>query len=182
MAALERLMERFSQALLWVAGGAITLMMLHVAADIVGKTVFNQPVTATLEIVAWYYMVATVFLPVAYIQFHKKHLMVELFTRTMQPRALAKLEGFIALLGAVYVGILFWLTLEQAITSMVRNEVQDVTYFDLPVWPSRWCLPVAVGAMTIIMVLQAIRDFRFGFTGRGEPTAQPSGGIMVEEA
>jgi TRAP-type C4-dicarboxylate transport system permease small subunit len=180
MAALERLLERFSLALLWIAGAAITLMMLHIAADIVGKTVFHQPMTATLEIVAWYYMVATVFLPVAYIQLKKKHLMVELFTRNMSPRNLAKLEGFIAVLGAVYVGILFWLTLEQAITSTLDGELQDVTYFDLPVWPSRWCLPIAVGAMTIIMVLQAIRDFRYGFTGVGEPTTQPSEGIMVE--
>ena len=52
MAALERLLERFSMALLWVAGVAITLMMLHVAADVIGKTVFHQPMTATLEIVA----------------------------------------------------------------------------------------------------------------------------------
>jgi TRAP-type C4-dicarboxylate transport system permease small subunit len=181
MAALERLMERISLALLWIAGLAITLMMIHIAADIVGKTVFHQPMTATLEIVAWYYMVATVFLPIAYIQLKKKHLMVELFTRNMSQRNLAKLEGLIAVLGAIYVGILFWLTLEQAIMSTIDNELQDVTYFDLPVWPSRWCLPVAVGAMTIIVVLQAVRDFRYGFTGKGEPTTQPSDGLMVEE-
>ncbi len=181
MAAIERLLERFSVLLLWVAGVAITLMMLHIAADIVGKLVFHQPMTATLEIVAWYYMVATVFLPVAYIQVHKKHLMVELFTRNMGPRPLARLEGCIAVLGALYVGILFWLTLEQAITSTADNELQDVTFFDLPVWPARWFLPLSIGAMTLIMVLQAIRDFRFGFTGRGKPTAQPAGDIMIEE-
>ncbi|MCA8927338.1 MAG: TRAP transporter small permease [Alphaproteobacteria bacterium] len=181
MAALERLLERFSVGLLWIAGVAITLMMIHVAADVVGKTIFHQPMTATLEIVAWYYMVATVFLPVAYIQVQKKHLMVELFTRTMEPRAMARLEGLIAVLGAVYVGILFWLTLEQAIASTASNEVQDVTFFDLPVWPSRWFLPIAVGAMTLIMILQAIRDLRYGFTGRGEPTKQTQDGIIIEE-
>lgn len=181
MAALERLLERFSMALLWVAGVAITLMMLHVAADVIGKTVFHQPMTATLEIVAWYYMVATVFLPVAYIQVHKKHLMVELFTRQMEPRKLARLEGMVAVLGAVYVGILFWLTLDHAITSTIDGELQDVTFFDLPVWPSRWFLPLAVGAMTLIMILQAIRDLTFGFTGRGEPTKQTSDGIIIEE-
>ncbi len=182
MATLERLLERFSLALLWIAGVAITLMMLHIAADIVGKVVFHQPMTATLEIVAWYYMVATVFLPVAYIQLRKKHLIVELFTRHMAPRSLAKLEGFIAVLGAVYVGILFWLTLEQAIISTRDGELQDVTYFDLPVWPSRWCLPLAVGAMTAIMILQAIRDFRFGFTGKGTPSLAAQDGHAVEEA
>ncbi len=182
MIALERVMERVSHVLLWIAGVAITLMMLHVAADIIGKTIFNRPVTATLEIVAWYYMVATVFLPVAYIQVRKNHLMVELFTQRMSPRALAKLEGLISILGAIYVGILFWLTLEQAITSTIDGELQDVTYFDLPVWPSRWCLPLAVGAMTTVMILQAVRDLTFGFTGRGAPTKATTDGMMVEEA
>jgi len=182
MVALEHFMERLCGLLLWVAGAAITLMMLHVAADVVGKTLFRQPMTATLEIVAWYYMIATVFLPIAFIQLRKKHLMVELFTQNMQPRSLAKLEGLTALLGVAYVGILFWLTLDQAIIATMDNEVQDVTFFDLPVWPSRLCLPVAVGSMAIVMILQAVRDLRFGFTGRGEPTARPAGGIMIEES
>jgi TRAP-type C4-dicarboxylate transport system permease small subunit len=181
MATLERLMEKFSLLLLWVAGLAVTLMMLHIAADVVGKYLFNQPVTATLEIVAWYYMIATIFLPVCFIQVRKKHLMVELFTRHMSPQPLAVLEGFIAIVGALYVGTLCWLTLEHAIDATVEGELQDVTFFDLPVWPSRWYLPIAFGGMAIVMVLQAIRDLTFGFTGRGEPTKSQDDGIIIEE-
>src|SRR3546814_6740581 len=90
-------------------------MMLHVGADIVAKTVFDHPIVATLEIVAWYCMPATVFLPVAFLQVHKKHLMVELFTRNLSPRRLAMLEGLVAVLTFVYVTILAYLTLEHAI-------------------------------------------------------------------
>lgn len=182
MTPFEKAMEEVSRALMLVAGIGISLMMLHVATDIVAKFVFNTPVVATLEIVAWYYMIATVFLPIAYIQVHKKHLMVELFTRHMAPRRLAMLEGLIAIVSAVYVGILFWLTTETAIEETIDGEIQDVTYFDLPVWPSRWFLPLPVGAMTIVLLLQAVRDLRFAITGEGSPTQQPGGQLDLDEA
>lgn len=182
MTAPERAMDRLSRVLMLVAGIGIILMMIHVAADIVAKFVFNAPVVATLEIVAWYYMVATVFLPIAWIQIRKKHLMVELFTRQMAPRRLAMLEAAIAVLSAIYVGILFYLTVETAIEKTISWEVQDVTYFDLPVWPSRWFLPLPVGAMTVILILQAVRDIRFALTGAGEPSLQPTADLDIGEA
>lgn len=182
MSSTELLLDRLSRVLMFLAGIGIVLMMIHVAADIVAKFVFNAPVVATLEIVAWYYMVATVFLPLAWIQARKKHLMVELFTRHMAPRRLALLEAFIAMLSAVYVGILFVLTLETAIDKTIGWEVQDVTYFDLPVWPSRWFLPLPVGAMTLVLLVQAWRDLRFGLTGEGAPSLQPAADLDIGEA
>lgn len=182
MARLESVLNVISNFLMVIAGIAITLMMVHIGADIIAKTVFHQPIVATLEIVTWYYMVITIFPPVAYIQIHKKHLMVELFTRGMSRTNLAMLEGLTAILGFVYVGILFWLTLEVAIEQTASGEIQDATFFDLPVWPSRWVLPVSLGAMALILIVQAIRDLIYAITGRGEPTQQPAEGIVVEEA
>lgn len=182
MAGLERLLAAISNFLLLIAGIAITLMMLHVGIDILSKVLFNRPVVATLEIVAWYYMPATVFLPVAYIQVHKKHLLVELFTRGLSPRRLAMLEGIVAVLTFVYVAILAYLTFEHAVETTASGEVQDATFFDLPVWPARWLLPVAFGTMAAVLLVQAVRDIVFGFTGRGEPTPQPKSDMVIEEA
>lgn len=179
---LERALNAFSNLMMAVAGVAITLMMLHIAGDILAKLILNQPIVATLEIVTWFYMVATVFLPLGYIQVHKKHLMVELFTMKMSPRSLAKLEGVVGIVGTIYVGILCWLTLEHAIEQTIAGEIQDATFFDLPVWPSRWLLPIPTAAMSLIFLTQAIRDLTFGFTGRGRPSTVPSTGMMVEEA
>ena len=182
MSGLERALAAFSNFLMVIAGFAITLMMLHVGADIIAKAVFHRPIVATLEIVTWYYMVATVFLPVAYIQLHKKHLMVELFTQRMSPGRLALLEGIVAILGFLYVGILCVLTFGHALETTANGEVQDATFFDLPVWPARWLLPIAFGAMALILLVQAVRDLIYGSTGRGQPTTQPSDGIIIEEA
>ncbi len=179
---LDRALAAFSNLMMAVAGVAIVLMMLHIAGDILAKILFNQPIPATLEIVTWYYMVATVFLPWGFIQVHKKHLMVELFTMKMPARKLAVLEGCVGLLGAVYVGILFWLTLGYAIDQTLAGEIQDATFFDLPVWPTRWLLPIPAATMALVFLLQGIRDLQFGLTGRGAPSTPPKDEMIVEEA
>ena len=112
---IEHALEVFGDVLMWLGGIAITLMMLQIGADVVSKYLFNAPIIATLEIVTWYYMVATVFLPVVYIQVHKKHLMVELFTMNWPPRRMAKLEGIVGVVGFVYVGTLAYLTGDYAL-------------------------------------------------------------------
>jgi len=180
MTQLEWLLEKLSTVLLVIAGIAMTIMMVHIGLDIASKTLLHKPIVATLEIVTWYYMVFTIFPPVVYIQIRKKHLMVELFTRHLSREKMAVLEGATAVLGAVYVGILTWLTLEVAIEQTATWEIQDATFFDLPIWPARWVLPISFGAMTLVMILQAIRDLTYGVTGRGEPTQQPTGGIVID--
>ncbi|MGE4044567.1 MAG: TRAP transporter small permease subunit [Acetobacteraceae bacterium] len=179
---LERGLNAFSNFLMAIAGVAITLMMLHIAGDITAKLLLNQPIVATLEIVTWYYMVATVFLPWGYIQVHKKHLMVELFTMRMAPRNVAVLDGFVGIAGAIYVGILVWLTLEHAMEQTAAGEIQDATFFDLPVWPARWFLPIPAAVMALTFLTQGIRDLTYGFTGQGKPSTPPKSEMPVEEA
>ncbi|MCC6718065.1 MAG: TRAP transporter small permease [Acetobacteraceae bacterium] len=170
---IEHALEVFGDVLMWLGGIAITLMMLQIGADVVSKYLFNAPIIATLEIVTWYYMVATVFLPVVYIQVHKKHLMVELFTMNWPPRRMAKLEGIVGVVGFVYVGTLAYLTGDYALHQTLAGEIQDATFFDLPVWPARWMLPLGAGGMALVFLTQGARDLRFGFTGAGAPSLQP---------
>jgi len=184
LSSIERALESFGNFLMWIGGIAITVMMLQICGDVLFKYLLNKPIVATLEIVTWYYMVATVFLPLVYIQVHKKHLMVELFTINFSARRLAVLEGVVGILGAVYVGTLTVLTGGHAFDQTIAGEIQDATFFDLPVWPSRWMLPIACVGMAIVFLLQAIRDLRYGLTGEGTPSQKPKQGMEmpVEEA
>lgn len=181
---IERALDAIANILLWIGGIALTVMMLQISADVLGKYLFNRPIIATLELVTWYYMVAVVFLPVVYIQIHKKHLMVELFTMRWPPRRMAVLEGIVGIVGAVYVGTLAFLTGVHAAEQTAAGEIQDATFFDLPVWPSRWLLPIAFGAMTLVFLTQASRDLVFGISGRGAPSLQPAqpADMGIEEA
>lgn len=170
MERLNAVVEGLSKALLVCAGIAMTAMMLHICADVVARYLFNKPFTGTLEIVAWYYMVACVFLPVAYVQARRQHLMVEVFTLGLNKRQTAILDAVVALLSLAYVALLTWLVFNAAVGATAKWEIKDVTFFDLPVWPVRWFLPLSFGLMSIVLILQAINDFWYGFTGEGRPT------------
>lgn len=181
MTRLERIVETLSNALMLLGSAALFTMMFHITADVVGKYAFNRPIVGTLETVARYYMVLVVFLPIAFVQLHRQHLMVEIFTLGVKGRSVAFLDGIVALLGVAYTGILTWLVLGQAVHQTELNEFVSLTYFDMPVWPSRWVLPLSFGLLSLIMLLQAVVDFRFGITGRGQPTAEVAKESSLEE-
>src|SRR3546814_9847490 len=45
-----------------------------------------QPLAGTIEVVSNWYMVGVAFLPLAYVQWHREHLIVELFTQNSSDR------------------------------------------------------------------------------------------------
>ena len=99
--------EALGRILMIIGGIAMVMMMLHIVTDVVLKHTLNDPIDGTTEIVAAYYMVASVFLPLAYVTFSEGHLIVELFTSKMSGRPLRLLT---AISGVVTVFYLFFLS------------------------------------------------------------------------
>lgn len=158
--ALNRIVEALSRAALVLAGIALLVMMVHIVADVVAKYAFRSPIIGTIEVVAWYYMVIIAMAPVAYVQLHRQHLMVELFTMKLSPRQTALLDLAVGLAASVYTGLLTWLVWHDAARATRRGRAQDLTWFDLPTWPSSWVMPLAFGLLTCIFLLQSLDDGR----------------------
>ena len=114
---LMRVIDMASWVLMAAGGFVIILLMLHITADVAGKYFFNRPIIGTLEIVSRYYMVAVVFLPLAYVQIRRQHLTVEMFTMGLSKRRLAGLDGAVSLVGLVYVALLTWLVYGHAVSA-----------------------------------------------------------------
>ena len=144
--------------LVWLAMAAGLLMMLHVTADVTGRTFFNHPLPGTTEIVSAYYMVAACYLPWAYIARGDGHIMVELFTRRAPRSVNAVLDVFVMLLTIVYLSVFTWQTGLRALQQTRANEVWEAAALYIPVLPSRWLLPVAGGLMALYLVLRIARD------------------------
>ncbi len=144
--------------LLWVSLGFGTLMMTHIALDVAGRVIFSHPFSGTTEWVSAYYMVAVAYLPLAYIARNDDHIVVELFTRKMKPGNLLRLDTLVKIVTACYLGFFAWQTMIEALEEMHANEVWETATGFLPVWPSRWLLPVATGAMALFLVLRVLRD------------------------
>ena len=146
-------------ALLWIALAAGLLMMLHIGADVTGRTVFNHPLSGTTEIVSAYYMVAAAYLPWAWIARNNNHIQVELFARLLPAKVNAVLEPLVQMVTVVYVAIFTWETFLRAKQQTQLGEVWQAGTSFIPVWPSRWLLPIAGGLMVLDMVLRLARDF-----------------------
>jgi TRAP-type C4-dicarboxylate transport system permease small subunit len=128
------------------------LMMLHVCADVALRYLFNAPLPGTLEIVAGYYMVAVTFLPLAGASAGEGHIVVDLFTRRWKPGARRALDIVNSLLTVIYLSIFVYASTYEAWIQTERGEVWLAGAGSLPIWPSRWFLPVGAALMAIYLL------------------------------
>lgn len=132
------------------------VMMLHVSLDVVLKYLFRVPVPATVEVVSYYYMVAAVFLPIAWSEKIGAGITVDLFMMRA-PGWLQFAAAILALvLGiAIYAGLAVN-TFQQALRALAHREVV-MGPISLPVWPSRFLLPLGFGLAALICAGQLWR-------------------------
>lgn len=155
---MERLVRTVSNALMWVACLAITLMMLHVTFDVFGKYVFRTPVPATFEAVEVYYMVWLVFLPFAYVARGEGQIFVELFTRSLKPRVMGLIDVGAGVLALVWLLLLVWYSGEEAVTMTQEGEFRQISEGFIYMWPSRWVIPIGCAAMALAVVARIGQD------------------------
>ena len=165
MTALFKGLDRIINGLTWVALAVGVLMMIHVSADVAGRF-FGKPFPGTNEVVAGYYMILLVFLPWAYVTRNDNHICAEMFVRLIPSAAMVWVEIGIKILTLFYISIFTWQTWFRALQQMSRGEALQVVTSYLPVWPSRFALPLAGGLMAIYLVLRIIRDIRDAMSGR----------------
>lgn len=162
-----------------LGGLAITLMLVHVTLDILLKFFFSMPINGTLEMVSAYYMVAAVFLPLGIVQRARGHILVEVFTQHLAPRAIAGFSGVSGLIGMLFLAALTVMSGIEAVNQTLRLERLDIVFFYLPVWPSRWFLPIGCGVFTFYLLLHSVVDCVVAVTGRNllpgqaEPAPSP---------
>jgi TRAP-type C4-dicarboxylate transport system permease small subunit len=150
-------------ALLWLGLIAGFAMMVHVSVDVTGRSAFNHPFSGTTEIVAGWYMVACCYLPLAWITSNDNHIIAGVFERIGTPRFAHWLEVCVKAFMLLYVSILTWQTFVRAVQQTRSGEVWEAAGGFIPIWPSRWVLPISVGLMAIYLVLRIWRDVARGF-------------------
>ena len=161
---VETLLRWSGKALIALAALNLGAMMIHVAADVAAKYLFNSPLPGTAEIVAYYYMVAAVFLPLPLVELGNKAIAVDLFWN-MFPGFVqrATLVAAYGLQTAFFV-VLALQTGEDAAKAFAKNDLVE-GIVPVIVWPGRFFLPAAFwlgAAVSALRILQVIlrRDWR----------------------
>lgn len=147
-----------SEALLTITAIPILVMMVHVTADVLMKYFLRSPLPGTLEIVSYYYMVAVVVLPAAFVELTRQAIAVDLFYQ-MMPRWLQAGCVVVVLLGsALTYGGLAWVTWPEALRSYRINEIV-MGPVDVVIWPARFLMPIAMFVTALVCLWLLVRFF-----------------------
>lgn len=160
---LRRTLDILERPVMLLAAFLIFMMMLHVVLDVICKYFLNQPIVGTLEIVANYYMVAIVFLPLAVVQRQNGHVKVEVFTTALPKQLIAAFDVFAMILTLIYVSLMTWFVLAEAIDQTAIREKLQVGIKLMPVWPARWLAPIGCGLFILAVTMTlavSIKRFR----------------------
>ncbi|MCB1398186.1 MAG: TRAP transporter small permease [Rhodobacteraceae bacterium] len=157
MSMVQRILGRLIDAATLVGGIAVLLMILHITADVVAKYVFNAPLPGTIAIVSTYYMVAVVFIPLAFAERRSGHISVEVLTRLLPGRAQRGLSAVAAAYSALIFGLLAWRGFGEAMnkTAIGTFIIEQDTRIDT--WPAFWLLPLGAGLMVAALVFKLLR-------------------------
>lgn len=145
-----------SELLLTLTSIPILIMMVHVTADVLLKYLFRQPIPGTLETVSYYYMVAVVVLPLAFVELTRQSIAVDLFYQMMPAAAQVACIGMVLLLSAAAYGMLATITFPDALHAYRIGEIV-MGPVNVAIWPARFLLPIACVLTAAVCVYHFVR-------------------------
>src|SRR5699024_8020540 len=89
-------------------GGSLVAMTLQIGLAAISRSLFGQPISGTIEISTYYYMVAVSLMPLGAVQFGKEHVIVEVFTQFLRRSIRSRIDFFAIGLTSIYTAILVW--------------------------------------------------------------------------
>lgn len=136
-----------------LAGLAVGVMMIHVVADVLGKYLLDMPVPSTAEVVANYYMIASVFLSLAYVESRGTAISVDIIYENVGANAqwwMRKAGQVFSL--AFYLG-LGWISWGVAVRAYLMNETMDGIW-RVTIWPAKFLLPLGMAIACLVLLIK----------------------------
>lgn len=157
-----------------VAAIVIMGLMLIMVADVIGRKVFNSPLSGTTEI-AEMTLVGVVYLSISHVQRNGGHIKIDLFADYL-PATIRSIFDIVGLtLSFVVCGFITWGSTWLALESV---RLQDFTMgvVRVPLWPGKLVVAIGFGLLT----LRLLRDLVVAFVSacQGAPaTLQTGAGV-----
>lgn len=146
----------------------IFLLMVLINSDILGRELFSSPVRGTTELLSLS-IVGIVFLQLGHALMVGRMTRSDMVIETLlmkNPRFGRALQGLFALLGAVFLAIIFWGSIAPFNEAIEIGEyVGAAGDFTAPTWPIRLLILIGSAATGLQYLIMAWQDFRFVFAG-----------------
>lgn len=157
MKTIERILKILTTIMAWLSAVCISLMMVQVCADVILKYVINMPIMGTAEVVANYYMLAAVFLPLALVETRNAGVSITLFYDLTSRVRLRRMMVLLAFLGqAIFFAMLAYKTGGDALESYEKLEMVEGQVM-IYIWPGTFFLPLGFGVVALLNALRFIQ-------------------------
>lgn len=156
---IELILRKINQLITLIGGAVIVMMMIHITADIVLRFFFNTPLPGTITIVAHYYMLIAIFLPLAYTEQIKASISVELISGffTTKMKTVADLFGnlFVCVTAFLITYVSSGVALKnfESKTSVMQGD------YTIPTWPSYFILCFGAALLGIYCLIRFLLYF-----------------------
>lgn len=149
--------KKGSRLLEYVSAAVLGLMMLHVVADVIGRQLLSSPAPATTEVVAFYYMVAVVFLPLPFVELKQQNIVVDIFYNFAPAKAQRVMRALVEITSIIFFGLMTFASAGHALKAYAKGEMVQ-GYYQVAIWPSRFALPLSFGLVTLILIVRLISE------------------------
>ena len=162
---IGRVLSFLSSSASAIGALCVVLMMLHVTADVLGRFLFNAPLTGTIVIVAHFYMVILVFIALGVAEEKRAHISVEIVSDLL-PRPAQ--SGLSVIAGALTVAVISLVMIggyTEALTQTRRGASMEQGTALISTWQGYWAVPIGAGLMIAIAgyrVVTTITGWRSG--------------------
>jgi len=153
----ERLVRWLANALGFIAGISLILMMGQTVLDVLMSNFYGAPIEGNLEVISVYHMVLVVFLSLAFVELRHEHISADLFVRLM-PKALQRISYvFSSMVAIIFFAALTYQTALDALKAWQQDEIVMGSIY-LIVWPAKIALPVGFAAILLALVLNVYKS------------------------
>lgn len=172
---LDRLYFRL-ESFLNLAGGLVILALVLLATiNVLGRWIFDSPINGYIDWIEQA-MAFMAFLGIAYTQREGGHIRMDMVVGQLQGRSLWLAEFLSTLLMLLLTLVLTWGSWLHAQRALQLGDSSlDI---DLPTWPAKMVVPIALGVLALRLMLQLWGYARALHKGDDEPIAVP----LVEDA
>ena len=149
----DRVATGAAKLLMWVGCCAVVLMAVHVTWDVVQRTFFGRGMLGTTEIVSFYYMVAVVCFPLAWIERRDEHINVEILYQRMPVTIQRLMSLFAVLCSAGFFSAFAYRSWLDALSAFSTGETM-MGYAEIAIWPARFILPISFALVVVVCIGQ----------------------------
>lgn len=134
---ISRATEIVVTATAFVAGLFLVGLMLLTTADVVGRYIFNSPITGVFDLTHFVVLILT-FLGIAYCGYQGGHVVIEMVTDKLPPAPARLLKKIVNIVGCLLFLVIAWRAAVQSIDVREFNETSQL--LTIPFYPFYWVI------------------------------------------